>query len=273
MRFEEYTLHAPLAQFVESVFHFQDFVPDHSIERVVPTGHTFVIIELDGYLRHTFDNTTLLPTADFSAAWISGPHINHLSISAHAHSEMFVIQFKPLGARPFLHRPVHELRDRVIPVADLPDLGILELRKQLLSAPATTDKFALAEHWLTARYQAELSPPKSVLAVADELQREPAAKLNKVMTAFNGSQKHLIDRFKTFSGLTPKQYQRILRFNEVFAQMQQDQFLSWSDIAYACGYSDQSHFIREFRKFSGFSPESFLRAEYDTESPNFFPLD
>ena len=33
----------------------------------------------------------------------------------------------------------------------------------------------------------------------------------------------------------------------------------WSDLALACGFYDQSHFINEFRAFSGETPESFRR--------------
>jgi AraC-like DNA-binding protein len=32
---------------------------------------------------------------------------------------------------------------------------------------------------------------------------------------------------------------------------------SLTSIAYACGYFDQSHFIREFKSFTGDSPSSF----------------
>ena len=33
----------------------------------------------------------------------------------------------------------------------------------------------------------------------------------------------------------------------------------WVDLALGCGYYDQSHFINEFRAFSGLSPVEFLQ--------------
>ena len=43
-------------------------MPDHSIEKVVPTGHVFLIFELDGYTRHTYDNDSLKENASYTKA-------------------------------------------------------------------------------------------------------------------------------------------------------------------------------------------------------------
>lgn len=273
MRFETYTPAHSAANLIESIFHFEGFQPDHSIERVVPTGHVFVIFELDGMERNTFDNDSLQPNASFRQAWVSGVHRNYISISAHPDSEMFVIQFKAYGAYPFLHRPMSELAERVVPATEFPAAGLQAMRQALSTSAGSEQKFAVAEEWLAQQFRADLVPPAAIVTVVEQLQQQPAAKLNDIMDGFNGSQKHLIAQFKKYVGLTPKQYQRVLRFNDVFQQMQNDQFLSWSDIAHRCGYSDQSHFIREFRHFSGFNPESFLKNDFPDDAANFFPLD
>ena len=271
--FETFAVPAPFDQYVESVFHFKHFQPDHAIERVVPTGHVFVIFELDGFTRHTYDNTTLKPNADYTKAWVSTIHHEYLSISAHEDSEMLVIQFKAYGARPFLHLNLDEVANRVIPGSEILDGVLLDVREQLFSAGTSADKFAVIQSWLEQRFNPELAPPAAVLNVAHQLQQQPASKLNQILDSTNGTQKHLIAQFRRFIGLTPKQYQRILRFNDVFAKMQGDQFLGWADIADLCGYSDQSHFIREFKNFSGFNPKAFLEQEFDEDTGNFFPLD
>ncbi len=273
MIFETHDPGPPHSAFVESIFHYKHFQPDHSIERVVPTGHVFILFELDDMLRHTFDNKTLQPNADFSSAWISGPQRNYISISAHEDSEMFVIQFKAFGAYPYLHMNMSGLTDQIVPGGNIIDGTLLTLREDLKAADASKDKFAVAQVWLEARYDHRYSVPQPVIEVAQQLGLEPATKLNDIVARFPGSQKHLISQFKKFIGLTPKQYQRVLRFNDVFVQMQNDQHVNWTDIADSCGFSDQSHFIREFKHFSGFHPESFIREGRDGDASNFFPLD
>ena len=271
--FETHRPAPPHDTFIESVFHYKGLQPDHSIERVVPTGHVFLIFELDGMERHTFDNETHEPNASYQAVWVSGIQRNYITISAHQNSEMFVIQFKAFGARPFLHLSMDEIADDVCAGARFKGAELLALRERLKNANSSADKFAVADEWLDLRFDASLGPPDSIIDVVDRLHEQPASKLNAVIDTYAGTQKHLINQFKKYIGITPKHYQRILRFNDVFVQMQGDQFLSWSDIAYRCGYSDQSHFIREFKRFSGFNPQGFLKEQFEDEAENFFPLD
>lgn len=273
MTFQTHTLPPPIDAYIESMFHYKDFMPDHSIERVVPTGHIFILFELDGIPRNTYDNETLEPKETFEEVWISGMHSNYISISAHPESEMFVIQFKPYGAYPFFHFPVQNLNEQVLPGEAVFGEEILQLRKKILDRETSDKKFAIAEEWLTERFDNGKTPSKKFLEILKKLQNEPAAKLNGLAQHYPYTQKHLIDQFKKFIGLTPKYYHRINRFNDILKKIQDEENIKWSEIAYLLGYSDQSHFIKEFKHFSGFNPEEFIENDFHRDVPNFFPLD
>ena len=66
-------------------------------------------------------------------------------------------------------------------------------------------------------------------------------------------------RFKEFSGFNPKLFLRIMRFNSVLNKLSQNRSLA--QIAYDCGYYDQSHFIHDFQKFSGYNPKDYFKPE------------
>ncbi len=273
MIFSQHELPATLSGDIESIFHFKGFMPDHSIERVVPTGHLFLLFELDGMTRHTFDNNTLEPHATYQEAWLSGMHRHYISISAHQDSEMFVVQFKANGAHPFLHQSVEQFNETIVAAESVFGDSVLHLRQQLLTADTPADKFQLAEKWLLARYDESKAAPVELVSLVQQLQTEPVVKYQDIIDQYPNTQKHLIDQFKKYIGLTPKYYQRILRFNDILSTIQQQQLINWPDVALQCGYSDQSHFIKEFRHFSGFNPTEYFQQGRHNEEPNFFPLD
>ena len=82
--------------------------------------------------------------------------------------------------------------------------------------------------------------------------------INDISRAAGVSQKHLINLFKKEVGLTPKQTARIMRFQNVIRTIERQKRFSWTSIAYDCDYYDQSHFIKEFREFSGINPQAYL---------------
>jgi len=62
--------------------------------------------------------------------------------------------------------------------------------------------------------------------------------------------------FNRYIGVSPKYYARILRFNHIFSLMK-DGKVEWADVVFLSGYYDQSHFIRDFKNFTGEDPTSF----------------
>jgi AraC-like DNA-binding protein len=69
-------------------------------------------------------------------------------------------------------------------------------------------------------------------------------------------------KFLHYAGNSPKQFQRIARFNAVIKGFEKRN-QSLTKMAYDCGYYDQSHFIHDFRCFAGYSPKTFFRNQKD----------
>lgn len=69
-------------------------------------------------------------------------------------------------------------------------------------------------------------------------------------------------KFLHYAGYSPKQFQRIARFNAVIKGFQ-ERPASLTEMAYDCGYYDQSHFIHDFRLFSGYNPKAFFKNQKD----------
>ncbi|MFP2996340.1 DUF6597 domain-containing transcriptional factor [Spongiivirga sp. MCCC 1A20706] len=273
MQFEICPLSQPFSTYIESIFYYKGFMPDHSIERVVPTGHLFIIFELDGIERNTFDNDNLEPNGIFNNVWISGMHKNYLSISAHENSEMLVIQFKPYGAHPFLKISVNELNNSVVDASSIFGEEIVILRNELMVIEDFKTKFSKVQSWLKSEYDQTRTPKEELITIIDSFTKNPVANHSGIIRQYSKTQKHLIQQFKKYVGLTPKVFHRIMRFNNLLGQIQNKEKPEWAKVAHDTGYADQAHFIKEFKEFSGFNPEEFIAFDHHKNQPNFFPLD
>ena len=274
MIFETHIPEGETGKHIEALMYFKDLMPDHSLERVIPTGHVFIIFELDGLKRNTYDNETLKPLNEFTEVWISGVHKNYITISAHEKSEMFVIQFKPYGAYPFFQLPLNEISNCIFPAEALFGQEILELRRRLLASKDASQKFSLVQAWLERRYDAGKQPPEVFLKLLRRVEAEKSAtNFDKLFYDYPFTRKHLISQFKKYIGITPKYYQRIVKFNDILAKIQKKESLAWTQLTYDYGFSDQPHFIKTFKHFSGFSPKEFIYEGLSDGEPNFFPLD
>jgi AraC-like DNA-binding protein len=66
------------------------------------------------------------------------------------------------------------------------------------------------------------------------------------------SERATYSRTIDIAGLTPKRMLRVLRLHRALRHANRG--YSWSDVAYCCGYSDQSHLSREFCSLLGEAP-------------------
>jgi transcriptional regulator GlxA family with amidase domain len=72
------------------------------------------------------------------------------------------------------------------------------------------------------------------------------------------TRRHLERRFLPAVGITPKRLARLARFQHALRVLGGESPPSGADTALACGYADQSHFIRDFRSIAGCSPGEHL---------------
>jgi len=64
-------------------------------------------------------------------------------------------------------------------------------------------------------------------------------------------------KFFERTGVNPKLYQRISKFNEAMKIKKKTSKLTWIDIAYKVGYYDQMHLLRDFKQFTNIIPTGF----------------
>ena len=77
------------------------------------------------------------------------------------------------------------------------------------------------------------------------------------MKSLHSSQSPLEKRFRQVIGTTPKKFAALVRFKNTLGNYKPQDSLT--SLGYEAGFYDQAHFIKEFKNFTGESPENFFR--------------
>ena len=95
----------------------------------------------------------------------------------------------------------------------------------------------------------------------DQIMLDPGTEiLSGILKTLNLNERTFQRIFKKYVGITANQYRRICQFQLSFTQLRTKDFHSLTDIAYANGFADQSHFIRSFKEFANTTPKDYLRS-------------
>jgi len=164
------------------------------------------------------------------------------------------ISLVPWAAHMLLRVPLHELAGTSVP---LEELLPVELAERIGAERTWEARFAALDRELAGRL-ADATPPDAGVVFAWKRLRAThgAARVGVIASELGWSRKRLASRFREEIGLTPKASARLLRFERARSLAGT---MTWSELAFACGFVDQPHLIAEFRAFTGSTPETFLQ--------------
>ena len=177
-----------------------------------------------------------------------------------AGSGIVLAMFRPTGAASLLRAPLHELFGQTVALdALLPRALVSRLGHQIASQPDHTHRIAILERFLLERMTPEPPDPIATAAVRAIQRARGSLRIAALARELGISQDPLEKRFRRAIGASPKQIASLVRIRHAIAAGHTG--ASWSRVAHDAGYFDQSHFIREFRAFTGASPARFFRTD------------
>ena len=135
------------------------------------------------------------------------------------------------------------------------------LEEQMIAAVDNATRVRIISGFLIDRLRARGRDLPTIRHAVDAvLDADGDIKIPDLAREYGFSLRHFERKFKEFAGLSPKLYSRVARFQAAtrhkFAGAR-----DLTEIAYACGYYDQSHFINDFRQFSGYTPKEYFWAD------------
>src|SRR5215475_39489 len=137
-----------------------------------------------------------------------------------------------------------------------PSVEDAELAANLYGEPRILDLAQSA--WRAARGGLSHSQVRLVLRLIEERLSEKIS-VKELAREVGLSESHFSRTFKRITGETPHQFALRLRLERASAALARSSSVGIAGIAAECGFFDQSHFTREFRKKFGITPGEAVR--------------
>ncbi len=230
-----------------------------STERLLPAGQCRLIVRLHDEPRWVCAKASGPFDAVPDAALV-GPHDRSILRRSGALSASVGVLLKPGTTLALFGLPAAAITGQYVDLRELCGPEADRLIERIRAGRSAASRIVTLKTWLAARLDpARVGLPGNWPARLERLLLTPAGgddelpRVHAVATHLDWSQKRLVTCWRNLAGLTPKQHQRIARFNRLL-RLSSTPGRSWAELAVACGYSDQAHLGRDFIDLAGLTP-------------------
>ncbi len=222
--------------------------------KVFPSSGLVIGFQYKGELISIKDNTL----SKLTSAGITGISDSYKIFKNSADIGTILIYFTEIGFAHFASHPVNELFNLSLSLDDVFDKSrVSEVEEKLAFAATDKQRVKIVEQFLLSQLKDIRTDKLIIEAVKLIYERKGNIRIKELNDRLFISQSPFEKRFRKVVGTTPKKFASIVRFNTVLDNLNETKSLT--EICYENNFFDQAHFIKDFKQFTGDTPEHFKR--------------
>lgn len=251
MEIKTFEPHPSISLFVKNIMIFEEH--DATQKTVLP-------FFADGYPGLIFQETAnglmvnphqkLMP-----AFFLYGQTIKPIEMVMTGTYKLIIFQLYPFVLQSFFGVSAQELNDNCYDLSKIADSTIPSLQK----VKDSIERSSIISSFLNAQFLIKKKNLDLAIAFALKkiIQQKGQISIKEIHEELHLTERTFERRFLTTVGITAKQFAKMIQFQESLQQLTLQDYTKLSDIVYANGFADQSHFIKVFKAFTGKTPLAF----------------
>lgn len=198
-------------------------------------------------------------------AIISGQHtiINNRQVENDFLSVQVV--FQPGALHRWLGIPAAQLTNQLIDAEEILGNTISDINEQLYHARNYTSMIAVVENFLLTEFKKIKKDNHPINTVCSLMLSEEERPLDWFVQQAYLSHRQFDRKFYDSTGVSPKDFLKIIRFDKAFRMKNRFPQKDWLTIALHCGYYDYHHLSKAYKLFTGYTPPEFFKI--DNQAP------
>ena len=254
----EYNPSVELSPFIELFWtgEFNINSSDLLEQRVIPNGYVELIVHLSDNHCELLSSATFNSSPDFT---LIGMYTKPYNVHFKEKVNVFGIRFKPEGLTQIFGIPAAEFQEGYVDIESLSLRNFREFCNRLRELNNVKNMIEESEKYFSKQIDRSRINLYYLNCAAEIIRRkEGLITIDELASKVFIGKRQLEREFKQKMGISPKQYMRLARLNKVNRLIEDGKRIDLSELSYICGYADQSHFIRDFKHFTGEAPKIFI---------------
>ncbi len=196
-----------------------------------------------------------------SKLFLYGQTIEPISLHVKGPFYFIVFQLYPFASKYLLGVDPKILNDDCYDLMEQHPEYMVGIIERIQAAGTTMDKVRVISEmieWLlrNQNHQKDDRIQQSIQLILDS---KGTDKMRNIASQLHVTERTLERLFLSEVGLTPKQFARIIQFQSSLSQLNNKTYQQLMDVGFENGFTDQSHFIRTFKSYTGQTPSYYLK--------------
>ncbi|HTH57923.1 MAG TPA: helix-turn-helix transcriptional regulator [Cyclobacteriaceae bacterium] len=169
---------------------------------------------------------------------------------------VLIARIYPFANSLFFPNPISQFTNDSIDLQGVLSLEVNELYDQVVHTNTMEQKIKVLDLFFIKQMKKnehQLKKTNFIAQLCQDISAENYFDIRRLSANYGLSERYIQKLFENVVGLAPRAFFNTQRFNRSLELIRSSD-LHLTSIAYDCGYYDQAHFIKEFRKFTGITP-------------------
>jgi AraC-like DNA-binding protein len=221
----------------------------------MPTGASAIVFNFFTRPMTTIHSGSASLTRSYFVGQITRVCTKNLEGTLH----LLMVTLKPLAFNALFKMPMNILVNKVTDLESMLGNPGKYVTEQIFTASTLQERIAILNNFLITQLRKSYQRPANGIDHALRLINQYSGNISvsDLAERSHTTERTLRRYFEEQLGLNPKFYSRMLRFIKVVGLMEKGTIKTWRDIPLDYGYVDQSHFIKDFKLFSGTTPTEY----------------
>ena len=259
MKYKEFKPSAELAEYIQLIWFLESENEEelYPRERILPDGIIEMVFHYnDPFFTYSTDGVKQKQPQAFIISQLK----EFIELESDGEMGFISVRFFPWGAYHFFDKPIKDVVDNTYSLKEVYPDSIDRVLNELKNSNSEQLKVKLIESFLLDQFNKHERNDKTLDQAIKELRNSGGAiSIDELCEKFDLSRRSLERNFLNSIGTTPKVFSRVCRFLNLCHNLKDFEGKNLTELTYDCGYFDQSHFIKEFKSFSGFTPKEYFK--------------